>query len=115
FRRVLFRSKGEPKASWVWTTLSILLLLGGYSLAIFAKAQQVVFVFLPVVLMVIIGTYLLFTQLSVYLIRRMKRNKSFFWRKTNMILLSDLSHRMKDNARSFFMVAIILTVAFSAI
>ena len=109
------QSKGEPKASWVWTTLSILLLLGGYSLAIFAKAQQVVFVFLPVVLMVIIGTYLLFTQLSVYLIRRMKRNKSFFWRKTNMILLSDLSHRMKDNARSFFMVAIILTVAFSAI
>src|SRR5699024_9704773 len=109
------QSKGEPKASWVWTTLSILLLLGGYSLAIFAKAQQVIIVFLPVVVMVIIGTYLLFTQLSVYLIRRMKRNKSFFWRKTNMILLSDLSHRMKDNARSFFMVAIILTVAFSAI
>src|SRR5699024_11583676 len=84
-------------------------------LAVFAKAQQVVFVFLPVVLMVIIGTYLLFTQLSVYLIRRMKRNKSFFWRKTNMILLSDLSHRMKDNARYFYMVAIILTVSFSAI
>src|SRR5690625_1168097 len=32
-----------------------------------------------------------------------------------MLLFSDLSYRMKDNARSFFMVAIISTVAFSAI
>src|SRR5699024_6316666 len=31
-----------------------------------------------------------------------------------MLLFSDLSHRMKDNARAFFMVAIISTVAFSA-
>ncbi len=32
-----------------------------------------------------------------------------------MLLFSDLSFRMKDNARTFFMVAIISTVAFSAI
>src|SRR5690625_6042804 len=43
------------------------------------------------------------------------KQKKLFWKKTNMILLSDLSFRMKDNARTFFMVAIISTVAFSAI
>src|SRR5690625_2733971 len=32
-----------------------------------------------------------------------------------MLVFSDLSYRMKDNARTFFMVAIISTVAFSAI
>lgn len=32
-----------------------------------------------------------------------------------MIVFSDLSFRMKDNARSFFLVAVITTVAFSAI
>src|SRR5690625_3778635 len=32
-----------------------------------------------------------------------------------MLLFSDLSYRMKDNARAFFLVAIISTVAFSAI
>src|SRR5690625_1265277 len=32
-----------------------------------------------------------------------------------MLLFSDLSYRMKDNARVFFMVAIISTVAFTAI
>src|SRR5699024_7133163 len=56
-----------------------------------------------------------FTQLSVYLINFLKKRKSVFWKKTNMILLSDLAFRMKDNARTFFMVAIISTVAFSAI
>ncbi|HLS09762.1 MAG TPA: FtsX-like permease family protein, partial [Lentibacillus sp.] len=55
------------------------------------------------------------TQLSVYVIRRLKGSKGIFWRKTNMVLFSDLSFRMKDNARTFFMVAIISTVAFSAI
>src|SRR5699024_11253376 len=55
------------------------------------------------------------TQLSGYGIHFLKRRKSIFWKKTNMILLSDLSFRMKDNARTFFMVAIISTVAFSAI
>src|SRR5699024_12032893 len=56
-----------------------------------------------------------FTQLSVYVIRKLKSKQGLFWRKTNMLLFSDLSHRMKDNARAFFMVAIISTVAFIAI
>src|SRR5690606_8193407 len=37
------------------------------------------------------------------------------WKKTNLVLMSDLAYRMKDNARTFFFVAIVSTVAFSAI
>ena len=109
------KSKGEPKASIILSILGGLLLIGGYAVALIVKGPQVVMALLPVVAVVIVGTYLLFTQLSVFVIRRLKRNESIFWRKTNMILFSDLSYRMKDNARSFFMVAIISTVAFSAI
>src|SRR5699024_3081128 len=61
------------------------------------------------------GTYLFFTQLSVYVIRKLKSKQGLFWRKTNMLLFSDLSHRMKDNARAFFMIAFISTVGFSVI
>src|SRR5699024_12065503 len=68
-----------------------------------------------VIILVTIVTYIIFTQLIVYVIRRLKGSKGIFWRKTNMVLFSDLSFRMKDNARTFFMVAIISTVAFSAI
>ncbi|WP_153465413.1 FtsX-like permease family protein [Sediminibacillus terrae] len=109
------QSKGEPKASVMLSIFSALLLTAGYGTALLVKGVFVVYAMIPVVLVVILGTYLLFTQLSVYMIRLLKRNKRIFWRKTNMLLFSDLSFRMKDNARTFFMVAIISTVAFSAI
>src|SRR5699024_1955129 len=107
--------KTEPKASILLTVFAILLLAAGYVTAILAKGAAVVVVMIPVIIVVIIGTYFLFTQLSVYMINLLKNQKNLFWKKTNMIMLSELSYRMKDNARTFFMVAIISTVAFSAI
>jgi putative ABC transport system permease protein len=109
------QSKGEPKASIILSVLAALLLMSGYGTALLVKGVAVVYAMIPVIIVVTLGTYILFTQLSVYCIRLLKKNKSIFWRKTNMLLFSDLSFRMKDNARTFFMVAIISTVAFSAI
>jgi putative ABC transport system permease protein len=109
------QQKKEPKASVILSIFAAILLIAGYATALIVKGVLVVYAMIPVIIVVTLGTYLLFTQLSVYIIRRLKNNKSFFWRKTNMLLFSDLSFRMKDNARTFFMVAIISTVAFSAI
>ncbi|WP_312098832.1 ABC transporter permease [Niallia sp.] len=109
------KSKGEPKANRFLTISAVFLIGIGYAAALIVKGITVIVALLPVVIVVILGTYLLFTQLSVYLIRKIKNNDNIFWWKTNMILLSDLSFRMKDNARTFFMVAIVSTVAFSAI
>lgn len=109
------RSKGEPVASKWLVGLAVLLIGGGYAAALIVDGMGVVFALVPVVVVVIVGTYFLFTQLSVFVIHRLKANRSVFWKKTNMLLLSDLSFRMKDNARTFFMVAVVSTVAFSAI
>ncbi|WEK55982.1 MAG: ABC transporter permease [Candidatus Cohnella colombiensis] len=107
--------KQEPKASAILSWLAVILLGMGYTMALWAKGIFVVYVMIPVIIMVIIGTYFFFTQLSVFLIHKSKKNRSLFWRKTNLLFLSDLAYRMKDNARTFFMVAILSTVAFSAI
>ncbi|MEK5463768.1 ABC transporter permease [Paenibacillus sp. FSL R7-0210] len=107
--------KPEPKASLLLSLLVVTLLGISYFLSLRASGLSVVLLLAPVVIMVSIGTYLLFTQLSVYLIRKLKAREQLFWRRTNMLLLSDLAYRMKDNARSFFLVAIISTVSFSAI
>lgn len=108
-------AKSEPKAN-IWLTILAVLLLGsGYAIALAVEGVQVALALFPVVILVVLGTYLLFSQLSVYLIHKVKNNKAIFWKKTNMLLFSDLSYRMKDNARAFFIVAIISTVAFSAI
>src|SRR5690625_1193995 len=107
--------KSEPKAS-IWLTIFAVLLLGsGYAIALNVKGPAVVIALFPVAALVIVGTYFLFTQLNVFVVRKLKNSEHLFWKKTNMLLFSDLSYRMKDNARAFFMVAIISTVAFSAI
>lgn len=105
----------EPKFSPLLSILAVLLLGSGYAIAFSVKGLQVVTALLPVVILVTIGTYFLFSQLSIYVINKLKQHKSFFWRKTNMLLFADLAYRMKDNARAFFLVTIISTVAFSAI
>lgn len=107
--------KSEPKFSILLVLLAILTLASGYIIAMTVTGIYVVMALIPVVILVTIGTYLLFTQLSVFIIRKLKSSRKIFWKNTNMILFSDLAYRMKDNARSFFMVAIISTVAFSAI
>ncbi len=109
------QAKSEPKSFGLLSLLVPILLGTSYFLSLRAQGTEAIFLLIPVVIMVCIGTYLLFTQLSVYIIRKLKSMESIFWLKTNMLLFSDLAYRMKDNARSFFLVAIISTVSFCAI
>ncbi|MGD8190783.1 FtsX-like permease family protein [Brevibacillus ginsengisoli] len=109
------KPKTEPKASKGLSLLAAGLLLLGYGLALFAEGAFVPLLLIPVTAIVIVGTYFLFTQLSVYTIHKLKKNRRFYWRKTNLVIMSDLAYRMKDNARMFFFVCIISTVAFCAI
>lgn len=107
--------KGNVKAS-LWQSLAAILLIGGgYGVALWARGATVFMVFIPVVFVVILGTKFLFDQLSVFVIQHLRKSERLFWKKTNMVVFSDLAFRMKDNARSFFLVAVISTVAFAAI
>ncbi|HOQ09665.1 MAG TPA: ABC transporter permease [Syntrophomonadaceae bacterium] len=64
---------------------------------------------------VVIGTYLFFTQFSIFILHRLKGNKSFYLHKTNMLWISDLIYRIRDNARMLFLVTILSAVAFTAV
>lgn len=107
--------KGSIKVSVVKSILAILLIGGGYAVALLVPAQAIIVAFLPVVFTVILGTHFLLNQFSLAMIEGLKKRTSIFWKKTNMVVLSDLAFRMKDNARSFFLVSVISTVAFAAI
>lgn len=107
--------KGTIKSSLFKTVLAIVLIGAGYAIALLTKGSGVIVVMIPVIVLVVLGTNFLFNQLSVAVIEGLKKKQSFFWKKTNMVVLSDLAFRMKDNARSFFLVSIISTVAFAAI
>ncbi|MDR2833380.1 MAG: ABC transporter permease, partial [Streptococcaceae bacterium] len=107
--------KGTIDFSILKTILGILLIGIGYIVALNVPAGMVPVVLLPVVGMVIMGTSFFFNQFTIFLVQKLKGNQRLFWKKTNLLLFSDLAFRMKDNARTFFLVSIISTVGFSAI
>lgn len=108
------KPKKEPKASMWLVLLSFLSIGSGYYLTVTQLPKKIDW-FIPIVALFALGTYFLFSQLSVYMIRKLQRNKRFYWRGVRLIWLSDLAYKMKDNARLFFLVTLIFTVAFSAI
>ncbi|HDR4700767.1 MULTISPECIES: ABC transporter permease [Bacillus cereus group] len=109
------KPKPEPKASIVLSLLSLISIGYGY-ISVFRFIQNHSFIMLVMgVLLVIIGTYFLYTQCSVYILHLAKRSEFFFLKRTNILTFSELIYRMKDNATMFLIVSIISAVAFTAI
>ncbi len=109
------KPKPEPKSSILLSLLSLISIGYGYFL-VFRFISSSSFTTLGMgVLLVIIGTYFLYTQCSVYILHLAKRRESFFLKRTNILTISELIYRMKDNATMFFIVSIVSAVAFTAI
>ncbi|ASZ66340.1 ABC transporter permease [Bacillus cereus] len=109
------KPKPEPKSSVLLSLLSLVSIGYGY-FSVFRFIPSNNFITLGIgVLLVIIGTYFLYTQCSVYILHLSKRRESFFLKRTNILTFSELIYRMKDNATMFFIVSIISAVAFTAI
>ncbi|WP_054958646.1 FtsX-like permease family protein [Paenibacillus dakarensis] len=109
------KPKPEAKVSPLLSLLAAVLLLVSYTLAATTTSATLMYRMVPVTLMTIIGTYLLYTQLSIFIIRLMKRSRLFTWRRTRLISLSSLDFRLKDNAQMLFMVTTVLAVSFCSV
>ncbi|PEC60656.1 FtsX-like permease family protein [Bacillus wiedmannii] len=116
------KPKPEPKSS-VWISLLAIILIGaGYSavhyciVAVdFMSLKQLLLLVGVGVLLIVCGTYFFFTQLCVYVIYTLKNRETTFFKRTNLLVISELMFRMKDNAKTFFIVTIISAVSFTAI
>ncbi len=105
----------EPKASVILSTICVILLSAGYFLSISCTKDTIPSRIIPVTIMVIIATYLLFSQLSVFVIKLLKKNRRIYMKKVTVLWVSNLLYRIKDNTRMFFLITITSTVALSAI
>ncbi|MDR4136988.1 ABC transporter permease [Bacillus thuringiensis] len=116
------KPKPEPKASFGLSLFALISIGLGYT-AVFHSVnaihykdmKYVLFMMATGVSFVVLGTYFLFTQLSVYVLRVLKKRENIFFKKTNILTISDLVYQLKDNAKMFFMVTIISAVAFTAV
>lgn len=109
------KPKSEPKTSNIIAILCVVLLLGGYYFSITSTMNNIAYRIIPVTVAVIIATYLLFSQLSVFVIKILKKNREFYMNKTRVLWISTLLYRIKDNTRMFFLVTITSAMAFTSI
>jgi putative ABC transport system permease protein len=112
----------EPKASLISAVLSVILLGIGYWLALQNILESEVWrrigfmvTSLVIIVTVILGTYLLFSTLTVFLLKVSRKNKKKFWNGINLISTSQLLYRMKGNARTLTIIAILSATTLTAV
>jgi len=106
--------KGELKFSKWQVIVGFISLVCGYALAVTMTPFTFIFVALPVLAFVVIGTYLLYSQLSIVFLNMLKRRKKLFYKKTNMLIIGQLGYKIKDNARILFTITILSAVVMTA-
>lgn len=101
----------EPKASWILAVGGLLSLGGGYAISLTVKSPlDALLLFFLAVILVIAGTYCLFTAGSIAVLKLLKRNKRFYYKPDNFISVSGMMYRMKQNAVGLGNICILSTM-----
>lgn len=107
------KASGEKKGRFLGlqTILGLISLGAGYYLAVTVENPlSAVLIFFVAVLLVILGTYLLFNAGITVFLQILKKNKRYYYQPNNMISVSNLIFRMKKNAVGLAMIAILSTM-----
>lgn len=100
----------EPKAKWLMALLGFLCLGSGYYIAVTTKSPVTALgLFFAAVLLVMAGTYLLFTAGSIAVLKVMRWKKSFYYKTKNFTSISGMIYRMKQNAMGLASICILST------
>lgn len=100
----------EPKTKFVMAILGFVCLGGGYYIAITtASPLDALVLFFLAVILVMAGTYLLFTAGSIMILKIMRRTKRFYYRTKNFTAVSGMLYRMKQNAVGLSNICILST------
>lgn len=107
------KASGEKKGRFlsIQTILGLISMGAGYYLAVTVENPlNAVLIFFVAVLLVILGTYLLFNAGITVFLQILKKNKRYYYQPNNMISVSNLIFRMKKNAVGLATIAILSTM-----
>ena len=100
-----------PKANWAFGLAGFVILGAAYYTAVTIKQPLTALaVFFIAVLMVIVGTYLIFISGSVLLCRVLQKNERYYYQKNHFISVSSMAYRMKRNGAGLASVCILATM-----
>lgn len=100
-----------PRASWLLALLGLLCIGAAYDMALQFSASLVRTMF-PIIALSILGTYLLFSQCLVMLLKRLRRPGIAGIR---LLIVARLSYRMRNYARMLTVVTVLNTVVLTGL
>lgn len=101
----------EPKTRWLMTVLGVGCLGAGYYISVTTRDIVSAFMmFFLAVILVILGTYMLFTAGSVFILKTLRKNKRYYYKTKHFISVSGLIYRMKQNAAGLANICILSTM-----
>lgn len=101
----------EPKTKMLMTFVGVISLATAYFIAITTKNPiEMISLFLLAVILVIIGTFCLFTAGSILILKILRKNKKFYYNKRHFIAVSGMIYRMKQNAAGLASICILSTM-----
>ncbi|AWC34021.1 ABC transporter permease [Bacillus cytotoxicus] len=106
--------KKEKKTSMRLCIFGFICLGIGYALALQTTMPTIAFYFFPVSILVFFGTYFSFTHGTAQILELIKRNKKIMYTYPYLFIVNQLSHRMKENGRFFFLMSMATTFVVTA-
>lgn len=101
----------EPKTKGLLALAGAVSLGAGYWMSVTIKNPiESIGVFCIAVILVIIGTYLLFTAGSIVILKLLRRNRRFYYQPKHFISVSGMMYRMKQNAAGLANICILSTM-----
>ena len=100
----------EPKAHWLLAVLGLGLLGAGYYMAVTIQDPiTAMLMFFVAVILVILGTYLLFMVGITAMLKLLKKNPGFYYKTRHFTTVSGMLYRMKQNAAGLASICILFT------
>lgn len=101
----------EPKSKWLMAIIGAGCLAVAYYISITTENPlKVLSLFFVAVLLVIIGTYLLFIAGSIVFLKMLRKNKKFYYNKKHFAAVSGMIYRMKQNAGGLASICVLSTM-----
>lgn len=101
----------EPKTKGLLALAGAVCLGTGYGIAVTVKNPVASMgLFFVAVILVIIGTYLVFTAGSIVILKLLRRNRKFYYQPRHFISVSGMMYRMKENAAGLANICILCTM-----
>ena len=101
----------EPRVNWLVVIIGVVSLGIGYGIAVMVTdSMWAIALYFIAVFFVIIGTYCLFTSLSILALKALKKNKRYYYKSKHFITVSGMLYRMKRNGVGLANICIIATM-----